>query len=458
MISVRHKARTKTDSASTSDFAVTTPTTERSGCPRETSTSYTQHGTITYKQQHNAKKRPRPSGGEEDEVEEKSCCNNTIIHNAKHFRVSSSSVNPLNIMSKEIATETESAGILFTSHEQHATSANTTTTEDNGRHLHNQVMTLGHAMKYQRQDGSGNSSMRRVHSTPAFSLLSALDDISSSSSCSGDDDHSCLSSDCHYDSVSTGTVTFCSMSEGHGSSNSLSQQDATTVSGSNHHSASLYHIAPPRNESDMHNKKEPPEMNAKNFPDSMSPHHMIQYAVRHNGFEPKELPALSLDDFFLEPTDEHLEAYDINVLNAVHDKDINALRKMLKDGKTLQCCNRFGESLIHMVCRRGFTEIAEFLIREAGVSVRVRDDCGRTPLHDACWAKTPAYELVELLIAEDPDLLLISDKRGHAPFEYARQEHYPYWRQFIHDRWVMFRPRPGARTTMAPLPIKEEEA
>jgi len=249
-----------------------------------------------------------------------------------------------------------------------------------------------------------------------------------------------------------------SASEGrYGSSNSLSQQDTADARANN---SSLYHIAPQRDESSdilLLKQDPPPEMNAKNFPDSMTPHHMIQYAVRHNGFEPKELPALSLEDFFLEPTDEHLEAYDVTVLNAVHDKDIDALRKMLKEGKTLQCCNRFGESLIHMVCRRGFTEIAEFLIREAGVSVRVRDDCGRTPLHDACWAKTPAYELVELLIAEDPDLLLISDKRGHAPFEYARQEHYPYWRQFIHDRWVMFRPRPGARTTMAPLPVKEEE-
>jgi len=347
-------------------------------------------------------------------------------------------------MSKEIATETESAGILFTSH---------------GDNNNNRQQTLGHAMKYQRQDS--NSMMRRVHSTPAFSLLSALE----AADTDYDDDHSC-SSDCH-DSVSTvsaGTLTFCSMSasEGHyGSSNSLSQQDAldstATATATNANSSSLYHTAPRRDESDILLKQGPPEMNSKNFPDSMTPHHMIQCAVRHNGFEPKELPALSLEDFFLEPTDEHLEAYDVTVLNAVHDKDINALRKMLKEGKTLQCCNRFGESLIHMVCRRGFTEIAEFLIREAGVSVRVRDDCGRTPLHDACWAKTPAYELVELLIAEDPDLLLLSDKRGHAPFEYARQEHYPYWRQFIHDRWVMFRPRPGARTTMAPLLVKDEE-
>jgi len=101
-----------------------------------------------------------------------------------------------------------------------------------------------------------------------------------------------------------------------------------------------------------------------------------------------------------------------------------------------------------MACRRGFTEIARFLIHEAGVSVRVADDFGRTPLHDALWNRDPKFELVHLLIEEDPDLLLVCDKRGSTPFAYARREHWQSWRQFLYDRWYMLQPREGTRTLM----------
>ena len=193
---------------------------------------------------------------------------------------------------------------------------------------------------------------------------------------------------------------------------------------------------------------DPPEFNSVNFPESMDPRLFIETVLKCNGLSAQAYPALELQNFFLDPTDEHLESYDKAVLDAVHNEDVVALRNMHLNGKNLQCCNRFGESLLHMVCRRGFVTIAAFLIHEAGISLRVRDDCGRTPLHDACWATVPAYELVELLIAEEPDLLLISDKRGHTPFQYARREHWHYWRKFLYDRWDLICPRPGRQTIM----------
>jgi len=198
---------------------------------------------------------------------------------------------------------------------------------------------------------------------------------------------------------------------------------------------------------------DPPEYNPTNFPDTMSPHEFVKVALQKHGVDAVFRSALELNEgFFLDPTDEHFAAYEKCVLESVHNHDLDALRRMHAEGKNLQCCNRFGESLIHMVCRRGFVDMATFLIHEAGVSLRVRDDCGRTPLHDACWASTPAYELVELLITEDPDLLLIADKRGHAPFEYARREHWHYWHRFLYDRWYLMCPRPGRSTIMPMLP------
>lgn len=193
----------------------------------------------------------------------------------------------------------------------------------------------------------------------------------------------------------------------------------------------------------MQYRFEPPEFNANNFSIDMNPHEFIQTVLKCKFLfdvatnDVLHVPALDsvMNDFFLEVTDEHFEAYDKNVLDAVHRQDIDKLRSLHREGKNLQCCNRFGESLLHMVCRRGFVEMAMFLVHEAGVSLRVKDDCGRTPLHDACWATLPAYELVELLIAVEPDLLIISDKRGHTPFQYARREHWHHWRKFLYDRW-----------------------
>ena len=87
-----------------------------------------------------------------------------------------------------------------------------------------------------------------------------------------------------------------------------------------------------------------------------------------------------------------------------------------------------------MACRRGFESIVLYLIQTANVSVRITDDCGRTPLHDALWHKECQYVILDLLVRTDPVLLLTCDKRGHSPFAYARREHWANWRQFLWDR------------------------
>merc|ERR1711957_744069 len=99
-----------------------------------------------------------------------------------------------------------------------------------------------------------------------------------------------------------------------------------------------------------------------------------------------------------------------------------------KSGKTLSCCNPFGESMLHMVCRRGYSEMLSFLLEEVEVSVRIIDDSGRNPLRDALWNSNCNFDVVSMLIYRDPSLLLFSDKRGHSPFTYARKEHWRQWK------------------------------
>jgi hypothetical protein len=84
-----------------------------------------------------------------------------------------------------------------------------------------------------------------------------------------------------------------------------------------------------------------------------------------------------------------------------------------------------------MACRRGYTDVVRFLIKEADVTLRVKDDFGRTPLHDTLWSPTPNFDLMALIMEHDPDLLLIEDIRGHPPFAYARKSHWKEWNDFL---------------------------
>mmetsp|Transcript_14832 Transcript_14832/g.18092 ORF Transcript_14832/g.18092 Transcript_14832/m.18092 type:complete len:271 (-) Transcript_14832:127-939(-) len=165
--------------------------------------------------------------------------------------------------------------------------------------------------------------------------------------------------------------------------------------------------------------------------DTAHPFNLLVTYLRENGYEAETRSSSKVEDYFLQISEKHIEAYDNEVVKAVREQDVSILREFLKDGKQLQCCNRFGESLIHMACRRGQTEVVRFLIKEANVTLRVKDDLGRTPMHDACWTVVPNFELMELILHHEPDLMLIKDVRGHSPFSYARQDHWKDWRDFL---------------------------
>ena len=145
-------------------------------------------------------------------------------------------------------------------------------------------------------------------------------------------------------------------------------------------------------------------------------------------------PCLAVEGFFAEPTEEETNAYGHDVLTAIRTRDIQKLREFHESGRPLKCSNQFGESLLHLACRRGFVDVAAFLIQEAGVTVQVRDDYGRTPLHDACWTCEPNFDLMELIMSACPDLLFMSDRRGNTPLDYARREHWKAYNKFLNER------------------------
>lgn len=139
--------------------------------------------------------------------------------------------------------------------------------------------------------------------------------------------------------------------------------------------------------------------------------------------------------YFTKPSEHELSSYNNDVVAAVRTSNINALRKHHAEGISLNACNRFGESLLHLACRRGNVDVVRFLVQDMKVNILRRDDYGRTPLHDACWTPRPNLQVLEVLLeATDPSLLLAEDVRGHTPFDYSRREHWSVWIKFLKDQ------------------------
>ena len=148
----------------------------------------------------------------------------------------------------------------------------------------------------------------------------------------------------------------------------------------------------------------------------------------------KTVRSSELVNFFHKYSQTEVEAYGMDVTSAVRSRDLNKLKALHEEGQLLQCSNRFGESILHMACRQGNFEMVQYLINEGNVSIRIKDDFGRTPMHDAFWSAAPNFDLVDFLIEICPSLLYISDVRGHSPLQYVRKEHESSWTPFLEKR------------------------
>lgn len=131
------------------------------------------------------------------------------------------------------------------------------------------------------------------------------------------------------------------------------------------------------------------------------------------------------------PTPRMIEAYTMEISTAVREGDLDTLKRLHESGADLDCCNRFGDSLVHIACRHGHLNIVKFLIYEVEASAHVVDDLLRTALHDACWSSKLNFEIIEIIVRAAPENLLWPDKRGHTPFDYARQSDWQKWMNFL---------------------------
>lgn len=164
---------------------------------------------------------------------------------------------------------------------------------------------------------------------------------------------------------------------------------------------------------------------------SVSPTELAFRLFQENGFNMKETDALTQLPF-IKPTTEMINGYQPEKIRLVRSKDLEGMRALHQKGESFDCCNRFGESLLHMACRRGCTEMVEFMVKEVKVSTLfIRDDYGRNILHDAFWTAEPNYDLAMFLITQIPEFLCVRDVRGHTPLDYVRKDDSKNWCNFL---------------------------
>jgi hypothetical protein len=151
--------------------------------------------------------------------------------------------------------------------------------------------------------------------------------------------------------------------------------------------------------------------------------------------------------YYNKPTRLQIASYGTYTVDLVKSGKHQELQAALASGLSSNPCNEHGESLLHNVCRCADSEL--FLVMlEAGCDVQVSDDCGRTPLHDACWAAQPSFAIVEKLLERDIGLLYMADGRGSLPLSYVRRQNWSAWLQFFALKKDVYWPK----ATGVPLP------
>jgi Ankyrin repeats (many copies) len=144
--------------------------------------------------------------------------------------------------------------------------------------------------------------------------------------------------------------------------------------------------------------------------------------------------------YYNKPTPHQIASYRVYLIDLIRDGNTEAVQEVLGLGLSPNACNQHGESIVHSVCRRSDVQMLDVLIH-AGCDIQISDDCGRTLLHDACWAAEPNFPLVEKLLEKDLRLLYMMDARGNLPLSYTRKIHWSDWLQFLQSKKDVYWPR-----------------
>jgi hypothetical protein len=170
----------------------------------------------------------------------------------------------------------------------------------------------------------------------------------------------------------------------------------------------------------------------------LSPQVHLDSLLRSRGYSSKSYKTIQ-SAYYNTPTALQQASYHTYLLDLVRAKDIKTFESLLSSGISPNPCNIFGESLVHMLCRRGDAALLSVLVKHHG-SFQVADDQGRTPLHDACWTATMQPAVVDLILQQDVRLFHMMDSRGALPLSYVCKEQESAWIQYIESRKDVYWP------------------
>lgn len=158
----------------------------------------------------------------------------------------------------------------------------------------------------------------------------------------------------------------------------------------------------------------------------IAPDRFLAKLLSSRGYDTTLVASSSLRETRGPPTPKQVSDYDVDIVNAVRTSDMNALKRLFAEGRSMSACNKFSESIVHMACRRSSFVMVDFILRNGGHTDLV-DDYGRTPLHDACWRMIPQFDVVTLLLDRNIDLLRVMDVRGAHALKYVGPDQWLEW-------------------------------
>jgi hypothetical protein len=168
-------------------------------------------------------------------------------------------------------------------------------------------------------------------------------------------------------------------------------------------------------------------------PDHMSPQDFLMELVQSRGYSTQTYS--TLDTAYTHngtATPLQLASCNAHVLSVIRQGDAARLDALLECGLSPDACNCFGESLVHLACRRNDTSILSVLLHH-NANVQVADDYGRTPLHEVCYAGGNHLntQLVTELLDRDVRMLFFKDARGCTPLMHVPNELWDDWIDFL---------------------------
>jgi hypothetical protein len=146
-----------------------------------------------------------------------------------------------------------------------------------------------------------------------------------------------------------------------------------------------------------------------------------------------------------------LASFGSEVVKACNTDNAEVLSLLLDCGLSPNPTNKFGDTLLHLVCKRANERVLQCLIQH-GCDLQVADSFGRTPLHHVAWSGTFSSKNAKTLLDADVCQILVEDQHHKCPLEYVRTEDWPKWIDFLRQHVDEYWPVGGGQTKEALLP------